>query len=349
MASQVREGGFDDVYKVYLAFSPEIGKPVYVTVSGAMSPEEEHGHSGLLSSGDIVDTLGTGDSILLSRTPVDYDRDIFLNGTLVHVPARAVVLVFDHTNWNIAQSVNVRAVDDTQAEGSRTVVISHSVLSNDEAFNHAIVRNVELNVQDDDQAAIIVTQLDPTSPGLGLAKYDGFPLDQDSLVLEGSTVTDPLPLTEVTDIYAIELAKAPAPGKTVTVTIKPQDSRVFLTSADGRFVQDSAVTLVSPGVDHVTFDSTNWNDPVIVVIHSVNDGLVQDPHNTTIFQQVTNNPGSGDPDYNAIASFSTQRLDVRVLDDESPVCCCSKALAGRWCPRATRQPARVRATPIPCA
>jgi hypothetical protein len=68
----------------------------------------------------------------------------------------------------------------------------------------------------------------------------------------------------------------------------------------------------------VLFDDAGWDDPVLVTIHSVNDGSVQDPHNTTIFQSVVEDIVNGDPAYNAIADHSTQRLDVMVLDDETP-------------------------------
>ena len=49
--------------------------------------------------------------------------------------------------------------------GDRTVTISHSVLSADPVFNHAIVRNVEVTVHDNDQPGIIVTQLDQNTAG----------------------------------------------------------------------------------------------------------------------------------------------------------------------------------------
>src|SRR5262249_11800655 len=128
-----------------------------------------------------------------------------------------------------------------------------------------------------------------------------------------------------TDVYAIELARAPAPGTKVKVTIKPTDSAVFLTSTDpvyagpNRFVTDSAglsdtpgVFPDSPDVYHVTFDSTNWNVPVLVTVHGVN---VEDVHNTAIFQSIVNDPVNGDPDYNAAADLGDKRLDVQVFDN----------------------------------
>src|SRR5207244_8195179 len=132
--TDIREGGIDDIYGIYLAHAPAKGTHVYVTVSAAMSPQEEHGNTGLLSSGDIIDNLGLGDSMILALGQVGpgvlpaaaYDRDIYLNGTLFHVPARAVVVVFDDQHWNKAglsqageQTVHVLAVDDSLAEGER--------------------------------------------------------------------------------------------------------------------------------------------------------------------------------------------------------------------------------------
>jgi hypothetical protein len=169
--TDVREAGDDDIYGIYLAHAPAAGTHVYVTVSAAMSPQEEHGNIGVLSSGDIIDNLGIGDSILLAPGQVGpgvlpaaaYDRDIILNGNTIHVPARAIVLVFDSTNWDKAheQIVHVQAVDDSLAEGDRTVAVSHSVLSDDTSFDHAIVRNVEVTVHDNDQPGVVVTRLDP--------------------------------------------------------------------------------------------------------------------------------------------------------------------------------------------
>ena len=86
--------------------------------------------NGLLGAGDIHANFGNapggveGDSLLVAEdigAPVDYDRDIYLNGSLVHVPARAIVLVFDNTNWQKANAKKaaVAAVDDTRAEGER--------------------------------------------------------------------------------------------------------------------------------------------------------------------------------------------------------------------------------------
>ena len=205
-----------DFYGVYLAHAPAPGTHVYVTVSAAMAPQEQHSNPGLLSppSGDIIDNLGIGESILIggslttaALTPANYDRDIILNGTPVHVPARAIVLEFDTSNYNKEQIVHVAAPHDGLAQGDRTVAISHTVLSDDASFDHALVRNVEVTVHDIDQSAVVVTQLDSTSLGKGAAKYGTYLVDNNTIVLEGDATT------QVTDLYAIELSKAPTSAR----------------------------------------------------------------------------------------------------------------------------------------
>jgi hypothetical protein len=319
--TDVREGGIDDIYGIYLAHAPAPGTHVYVTVSAAMSPQEEHGNTGELTSGDIVDNTGVGDSILVALGNVGpgmlpaaaYDRVIFLNGTFLPVPARAVVVVFDDQHWDVAgsmfageQTVHVLAVDDSLAEGTRTVTISHSVLSDDPAFDHAIVRNVEVTVHDNDQPGIVVTQLDPSTPD-ATSKY-GFAADNVTKVLEGDSVT------EVTDLYALELENQPLSG-TVRVAINPQDNRVSLSSMDPRFhtIQDPQPD-GQTGMYYVDFNSGNWSNPVIITTHAVERGAIEDPHDTTIIQSVD---GANTTD-TAYKNASTPRSYPKVIFADSP-------------------------------
>ena len=44
-------------------------------------------------------------------------------------------LVFDETNWNVAQSVTVTAVDDAVAEGLHAGSITHTVTSTDSNYD----------------------------------------------------------------------------------------------------------------------------------------------------------------------------------------------------------------------
>ncbi len=304
--TEVREDGTQDSYRVYLAKAPT--STVYVTVSGAMSPQEEHGNDGYLNSGDIVDNLGTGDSLLVSETPVDYDRDVYIDGTLVHIPKRSIVLVFDQTNWDIgdAKTVYVSAVDDSLAEGDRTVTISHSVLSEDPRFNHAIVRNVEATVIDNDLPGMVITQLDTNNPAVA---------DGKTIVLEGQIDGT----HAVNDLYSVQLTIAPAAGQTVTVSITLNDSEAVLSSYDGptsRFQEVTAPTANDPGVYSLTFDDTNWSTPFRVGVAARYDSAPEDPHNTTITHSIDTG-ATTDTTY-ATTPVLERRVDARVIDDENP-------------------------------
>ncbi|HEX8031327.1 MAG TPA: hypothetical protein VF491_22815, partial [Vicinamibacterales bacterium] len=284
--TEVTEGQTDDIYGIRLGHAPVAGTHVYVTVSAAMAEQEAHGNNGYLGEGDIIDNQGSGESVWLAASqvgpgvlvaPAAYDRDIMIDGTLVHVPARALVLEFDSANWNQEQIVHVWAPHDSIAEGDRTVAISHAVLSDDPSYNHALVSNVEVKIHDVDLPAVKVTQLDPFSSG-GLPQYGGLLVDNNSIALEGDATT------AVGDIYAIELTKAPVGN--VTVTVNAQDGRATLSSSDSRFVQDLQAFPDQPGAYHIVFNSSNWNKPVLVSINAINDQSPENPSDTQIIQSI---------------------------------------------------------------
>ena len=108
-----------------------------------------------------------------------------MNGEPIPVPKHAIVLVFTPTSWARAVPRPARRPSrcspcrTTLAEGDRVVTASHSVISDDDAFDHAVVRNVEVTVQDDDLAAIEVVQLDPAGDA-----------DTATLVVEGTATTE---------------------------------------------------------------------------------------------------------------------------------------------------------------
>ena len=93
-------------------------------------------------------------------TAADFNRMITLNGDPTSVAKRAVVLVFTPTNYATPQTVYLYAVNDSRAEGDRVVISAQSVISRDARFDHATVRNVEVTVGDNDQADVVVTELD---------------------------------------------------------------------------------------------------------------------------------------------------------------------------------------------
>ena len=52
----------------------------------------------------------------------DFLRQVDIDGQTFYVPNRAVVLRFDHMNWDTGFDVHLWAVDDQRSEGDRVVV-----------------------------------------------------------------------------------------------------------------------------------------------------------------------------------------------------------------------------------
>lgn len=59
-------------------------------------------------------------------------------------------LVFDSSNWNLPQTVTVRAVDDCRMQGDRTATVSHVISSADQQYEGLQARTVSVKILDDD-------------------------------------------------------------------------------------------------------------------------------------------------------------------------------------------------------
>ncbi|NBD17493.1 MAG: hypothetical protein GVY04_15555, partial [Cyanobacteria bacterium] len=64
-------------------------------------------------------------------------------------------LTFTPENWFMAQTVTISAVDDTQAEGIYNATISHSVTTEDPAYQGLAVPSISATISDNDQASPI--------------------------------------------------------------------------------------------------------------------------------------------------------------------------------------------------
>ena len=78
----------------------------------------------------------------------------------VNASSSAVELTFTSSTWNTAQTVTVAAVDDSAAEGSETVTLTHTVKVADSAVEYAAVGVVSLTVTvtDNDMAGLDVSE-----------------------------------------------------------------------------------------------------------------------------------------------------------------------------------------------
>ncbi|MBW6493254.1 MAG: hypothetical protein K0B16_01635 [Burkholderiaceae bacterium] len=221
--------------------------------SGQIVVEQTDGSTVVNEQGETIDHY----TIKLAGTP---GQPVYINVSAARTtqeeedgsPAGDSVLIsLDKVTWSryltltatdtSAQTIYVKAVDDGLSEGERIYAISHSAQSADTTFNHVPIKNVRVTVKDNDRPEVIVT-------GTGYR----------DLVLEGDATT------QVTDTYTVQLGKPVASG-TVVVTVTP-DSQVTVSSTDTRY--DSASHTI-------TFDSTNWADPVTMTVTAVDDSKVE--------------------------------------------------------------------------
>ncbi len=155
-------------------------------------------------------------------------------------------LVFDKTNWNTAQTVTVRAVDDAYVEDPiHDGVITHTVTSADPFYQPPAPGqppNVQVRIIDNDTAGIAV------SPG-ALALAEGLP---------GPSV----------GTYTVTLTSRPTEPVVVTLSVTDTDQLSF---APATLVFDS--------------DETSWSTPQTVTVTATQD-LIDEGDNTIAHTRV---------------------------------------------------------------
>ena len=97
-------------------------------------------------------------------------------------------LSFSTSDWNVAQTVTVTALDDHLDQGNRTVTITHAATSTDTDYNEVFIRSVTATVVDDDRAGLTITHSDGST-----------------------TVTEAAGATR-TDTYTVALSSQPTHG-----------------------------------------------------------------------------------------------------------------------------------------
>ncbi len=78
--------------------------------------------------------------------------------------------IFTRLNWNVPQTITVRAVQDSLAEGAHTGRVQHSVASTDALYNAIAVADVVANITNSD---IVVTPPPPQLPAVSLVSPVG--------------------------------------------------------------------------------------------------------------------------------------------------------------------------------
>jgi len=98
----------------------------------------------------VLNTPSTSDVTITAKPDVQTD--------LGAGAGASVTLIFTKTNWNIPQRITVKAVDDRFAEGDHTSTIIHRASSADRGFNGIAIRDVIVNLTDNDLAGITVSE-----------------------------------------------------------------------------------------------------------------------------------------------------------------------------------------------
>ena len=234
---------------------------VYMTVSATQASSQ--------------DAANGGKSILVSIDGVNY--------------VQSLVLTFDPgatsgaNAWARTQKIYVRAVSDNAAEGERTAMISHSVLSANAAFNHLAVANVQVRVIDNDLAGLIIRQTDSATQ-----------------VVEGDTAGDS---------YSLALTRQPAVGEIVTVHLGFDPAQLAIASMD-----PALASRLDVNARTVTFDSTNWNQAFVVKLTAVDDSAPENRATETLKHTVTSTGGGNAAVYTAVTA---QDLTVDVRDNDA--------------------------------
>ena len=220
--------------------------------------------------------------------------------------SRGVTLTFTRDNWQTPQTVEVWAPEDLTAEGRRSYNIQHRVIEGGRAadggaYDSLAVRNVAVEVYDDDAADVAVIPLQATRDDNGAlviaTAADGSSVrgtaDDRNLVSE-----DPLGFAE--DYYAILLTRTPASPVTITLAEILGDENVGqIELYIDQVLVDQNTTLTLSSVQQVEEDE--GVDPSYIEVRAINDSNPEAGHFATVGHAITSDLS---------AFFNVARADV---------------------------------------
>ncbi|MCA9197241.1 MAG: hypothetical protein KDA87_06870, partial [Planctomycetales bacterium] len=200
-ATVVSENGLTDTYEITLpGAAPATVHPIYLTISAPLPLFEEQ--------------MQDGKGVMVSLDGVVFRRSV-------------TMVLDDAADWGVPHTIHVRAEDDSLEEGETTVVISHSIISDDATYHGIQINDAHVRVIDNDKPGLILTQTDVKT-----------------MVTEGGN----------TDTYGVALTRAPAVGETVTVSVTANadvtanPATLTFTAANWDTPQTVTVTATSDGI-----------------------------------------------------------------------------------------------------
>ena len=154
------------------------------------------------------------------------------------ITASPTSLTFNDVNWNAAQTVTLSSPHDADTD-DETATISHGVTGADYGTNNVTANSVDVEVEDNDMEAVLVT---PTT-----LRFK-----------EGGTAT-----------YEVVLETQPSVGQTVTITITDDSAQVRATPDTLEFTRDTWDIAQTVTVQSLT-DADELND-IVNIMHAVDN------------------------------------------------------------------------------
>ena len=203
-----------DSYTIRLTRQPTATVRVNVVPAG-MSPEEEaKGYADLVFLKPGTDAADDANWVAFADLPA---------------------LEFTIANWNTAQSVTFRAVNDAASEGKRFTFINHTLRNSDDPeYRDVQMRSVKVLMNDDDRDGVVIT---PSGTGNTVLE-DGF-----------------------TDSFEVRLTKAPTSTVTVDMSVLNNDislSSLTLTFTTGNWNTAQTVTVTGKSDTYIEGFHTDY-------------------------------------------------------------------------------------------
>ena len=203
---------------------------------------ESDGSSSVIESG-AGDTL----SIKLVKEPTANVILALVSVDTGEVTLSTNTLTFTPDNWNIAQTVNLSAVEDGIVDGDQSTNVTITFSSSSDRLYAKGLPSTDISVTTVDSGTIISPLPPATGPGIMITQSGG-----------NTTVTE----SGATDTITVVLNAAPTDNVTVAIN-----------------KSNNAEISASPAT--VTFTPSNWNVAQTVTISAVEDASVDGDKDTT--------------------------------------------------------------------
>lgn len=157
----------------------------------------------------------------------------------------SIDIIFTSSNWFVAQTINLRAVNDAVYEGKHSATVTHTVFSLDIQYQGVAAASVTAGIDDNDNGIDI--------------QQSGRSTDLSETDTGGDTIT-------------VQLSTQPTGPVTVTAFANSQ-----------AFVRTSASAILSPlSTTSLAFTSANWNTPQTIYVSASDDSTNEGIHTATI-------------------------------------------------------------------